>query len=130
MPTVLIADDSPTIRGFARLALRGLPVELVEAEDGVQALLLLRESVPALALIDVNMPNLDGLGVLRALRADPDPRLRALPVLLLTAERGEELRAECLGAGALGLIEKPLRIGELKARVAELLAGLAGSALP
>ena len=58
MPTVLIADDSPTIRGFARLALRGLPVELVEAEDGVQALLLLRESVPALALIDVNMPNL------------------------------------------------------------------------
>ena len=130
MPTVLIADDSPTIRGFARLALRGLGVELVEAEDGVQALEQIRREVPALALVDVNMPNLDGLGVLRALRADADPALRGVRVLLLTAERGEELLAQCLAAGATGVIEKPLRIAELKATVGALLAQLAAEAAP
>ena len=130
MPTVLIADDSPTIRGFARLALRGLPeVLLLDAEDGVQALALLRQHPVALALIDVNMPNLDGLGVLRALRQDPEPLLRALPVLLLTAERSEQLRADCLAAGAkgfTGFLDKPLRLADLKARVEELLADHAG----
>ena len=130
MKTVLIADDSPTIRGFARLALRGLDVDLVEVEDGVQALEQLRRAVPALALVDVNMPHLGGLGLLTALRADADPALRALPVLLLTGERDEALLAQCTAAGATGVIEKPLRIAELKAKVAALLAQLAGEPPP
>ena len=122
MPTVLIADDSPTIRGFVRLALRGLDVELVEAEDGAQALELARKSPPSLVLLDVNMPVLDGLAATRALRADPDPALSLLPIYLLTAERSEQVRAQCLAAGASGILDKPLRITELKETVAKLLA--------
>jgi CheY-like chemotaxis protein len=121
VPTVLIADDSPTIRGFVRLALRGLAVEIVEAEDGAQAVEKARAAPPTLALIDVNMPVLDGLGATRALRADANPTLRALPILLLTAERGDAVRAECLACGADGVIDKPLKIPALKAAVERLL---------
>ena len=129
---MLIADDSPTIRAFVRLALRDLPIGLVEAEDGAQALERARASRPALALIDVNMPVLDGLGAVRALRSDPDPALRALPVLLLTCERNEAAREACLAAGANGIVDKPLRIPELRAAVERLLGatGGAGSAGP
>ena len=110
-PTILIADDSPTIRGFVRLVLRGVttPFTLVEAEDGAQAIAKARELFPALALIDLHMPGTDGLAALRSLRAESDPRLRDLPIFLLTAERGEELRAECLSAGATGFIDKPIK---------------------
>ena len=132
VPTVLIADDSPTIRAFVRLALRGLPVELVEAGDGAQALERARAAPPALALLDVEMPLLDGLGTTRALRSDPDPALRAIPILLLTAGRSDAVREACLAAGASGILDKPLRIPELRAAVERLLAGAAeaGSARP
>lgn len=118
MPTlVLVADDSPTIRGFVKLVLRGLPVEVAEAEDGAQALAVARERAPRLALVDVQMPELDGLGVLRALRQDPRPELRALPVLLLTGERSEAVRAAALEAGAQGLVGKPINPQELREAV-------------
>jgi CheY-like chemotaxis protein len=59
--TVLIVDDSPTIRGFARIFLKPLQIEVKEAEDGAQALAMVRASPPALAIVDVNMPGMDGL---------------------------------------------------------------------
>jgi len=113
--TILIADDSPTIRGFVRLVLRSLgePFELLEAEDGAQAIERARSTLPTLALIDLHMPGTDGLAALRSLRADADPRLAALPVYLLTAERNEELREACAQAGATGFIDKPLKPGAL-----------------
>ena len=63
--------------------------------------------------------------MLQALRADPDPAVRALPVLLLTAERGDEIRKAALDAGASDLMEKPLRIPAVKAVVEAHLAHLA-----
>jgi two-component system chemotaxis response regulator CheY len=129
-PVILIADDSATIRGFVKLVLRGQaatlpPFQLVEAADGEVALVRARTNFPALALIDLHMPNLDGLGALRALRAESEPRLRDLPVLLLTAERGEELRAQCMAAGANGFLDKPLKQPQLLEAVRRYLA-LAG----
>ena len=125
MPSlILIADDSPTIRGFVRLVLRSLsvPFELVEAEDGAQAIAAARSTPPALALIDLHMPGTDGLAALRALRADEDVRLRELPIFLLTAERDEATRESCLAAGATGFIDKPIKPGVLIETVRRLLA--------
>ncbi len=127
-PLILVVDDSPTIRALVRIALRGLPVELAEAEDGLTGLDAVARALPSLLLIDIQMPNLDGLGMLKALRADPDPAVRALPVLLLTAERGEEIRKTALDAGADDLMEKPLRIPAVKAVALEHLARLAARA--
>ena len=125
LPIILVVDDSPTIRGFVRIALRGLPVEVAEAEDGMQGLEVVARALPSLALIDIQMPVLDGLGMLKTLRADPDPALRGLPVLLLTAERGEQVRAEGMAAGAQGLVEKPPRLPAIRAVVEQHLAALA-----
>jgi two-component system chemotaxis response regulator CheY len=130
LPLILVVDDSPTIRALVRIALRGLPVELAEAEDGLAGLDAVARALPSLLLVDIQMPNLDGLGMVKALRADPDPAVRALPVLLLTAERGEEIRKAALDAGASELLEKPLRIPAVKAVVERHLARLAAAGSP
>lgn len=127
-PLILVVDDSPTIRALVRIALRGLPVELAEADDGLTGLDAVARALPSLLLVDIQMPNLDGLGMVKALRADPDPAVRALHVLLLTAERGDEVRKAALEAGANDLMEKPLRIPAVKAAVEEHLARLAARA--
>jgi CheY-like chemotaxis protein len=123
-PLILIADDSPTIRGFVRLVLRSLtaPFELIEVEDGAQAIAAARNAPPALALIDLHMPGTDGLAALRAMRADEDVRLRDLPIFLLTAERDEATREACVAAGATGFIDKPIKPGVLIETVRRLLA--------
>ncbi len=120
---VLIADDSPTIRGFVKIALRGLAIDLLEAEDGAQGLLKARASQCVLALVDVQMPNLDGLGLLRALREDAREDLRKLPVLLLTAERSEDVKLQADALGATGFLAKPLQLAAVRAEVEKFLSG-------
>jgi len=113
--SVLVVDDSPTIRGFARLLLRSLDVKVVEAEDGAKALAAARASAPALVLADVNMPVMDGLTLTRELRKDS--ALKGVPVLLLTGEKSAELQKKGREAGANELLTKPLQAAELQAAV-------------
>lgn len=113
--SVLVVDDSPTIRGFARLLLRPLGVTVVEAEDGAQALAAARAAAPALVLADVNMPVMDGLALTRELRKDRS--LKDVPVLLLTGEKSEQLQQQGRAAGANELLTKPLQAAELQAAV-------------
>jgi two-component system chemotaxis response regulator CheY len=113
--SVLVVDDSPTIRGFARLLLRSLDVKVVEAEDGAKALAAARLDAPTLVLADVNMPVMDGLALTRELRKDR--ALKNVPVLLLTGEKSEELRQKGREAGANELLTKPLQAAELHAAV-------------
>jgi len=113
--TVLVVDDSPTIRGFARLLLRSLDVKVVEAEDGAKALAAARASAPTLVLADVNMPVMDGLALTRELRKDR--ALKDVPVLLLTGEKSDELQKKGREAGANELLTKPLQAAELHAAV-------------
>ena len=113
--TVLVVDDSPTIRGFAKLLLRTLDVSVVEAEDGAKALAAARAKAPALVLADVNMPVMDGLTLTRELRKDR--ALKDVPVVLLTAEKSEELRQKGREAGANEFLAKPLQAAELQAAV-------------
>ena len=113
--SVLVVDDSPTIRGFARLLLRALGVTVVEAEDGAKALAAARASAPAVVLADVNMPVMDGLTLTREIRRDS--ALKDVPVLLLTADKSEDLQRQGREAGANEFLQKPLQAAELHAAV-------------
>ncbi len=115
---ILLADDNADMRGYVRRLLgRSCDVETVS--DGQKALEAIRRARPDLVLTDVMMPNLDGFGLLRAIRSDAD--LRDLPVIILSARAGEESRVEGLDAGADDYLAKPFSARELIARVSSLL---------
>ena len=119
--TVLIVDDSPTIRGFAKVFLKPLGVEVKEAEDGAQALEIVRKNPPAVAIVDVNMPGMDGLAFTREVRADGRAEIARLPVVLLTGESNPDLREKGRAAGATDFLGKPLKGPELQAIVKRFL---------
>ena len=89
--------------------------DVIAVSDGQEALLAARQSVPALILSDVMMPNLDGFGLLEAVRADAS--LASVPVVLLSARAGEEAILEGIRAGADEYLIKPFSARELVARV-------------
>jgi len=111
---VLIADDHADMRQYLiRLLRRRWHVEAVA--DGLAALDAVRTRRPDLVVADVMMPGLDGVGLLRALRADADTAL--IPVLLLSARAGEESKLEGLKAGAADYLVKPFFARELVAKI-------------
>jgi two-component system, OmpR family, response regulator MprA len=114
---VLVADDDRAIReSLARaLELDGYEVEL--ASDGAAALATIRSSRPDVAILDVMMPNIDGLTVCRVLRAERD----RLPVLMLTARTETRDRVAGLDAGADDYLPKPFELAELLARLRALI---------
>ncbi|WP_437814027.1 ATP-binding protein [Sorangium sp. So ce1078] len=112
---ILLADDNADMREYVGRVLRERwTVEAVA--DGAAALKAARECPPDLVLTDVMMPNLDGFGLLRALREDD--RTNRVPVIMLSARAGEESRVEGLEAGADDYLAKPFSARELVARVA------------
>jgi two-component system chemotaxis response regulator CheY len=102
---ILAVDDSPTMRGLIGAALASGGFEVHFAEDGIDGLEQLPEADPHLVLTDINMPRMDGFGVIEGVRNDP--KYGSLPVLVLTTESGEELKARARSAGATGWIVKP-----------------------
>jgi PAS domain S-box-containing protein len=111
---VLLADDNADMRAYVRRLL-GCNCEVQTVADGHAALDSIRARRPNLLLADVMMPRLDGFGLLRAIRADPD--LRDLSVIMLSARAGEESRIEGLESGADDYLTKPFSARELIARV-------------
>ena len=120
-PLVLVADDDEDILMLVTMRLRRDGWEVVQARDGAQALEAARERRPVVAVLDVGMPTLDGLGVVEALRADPE--LAEIRVLLLTAKAQEQDVRRGYEAGADAYVKKPFSPAELSARVRELYAG-------
>jgi DNA-binding response OmpR family regulator len=116
--TVLVADDDEDILLLVTARLRRDGFEIVQARDGEQALALLRERRPDLAVLDVGMPGLDGLEVLQAIRADPE--LHDLRVLLLTAKAQESDVRRGFDSGADAYMKKPFSPTELSAKAREL----------
>ena len=113
-PAVLLADDNADMREYLERLLRpGYQVTAVT--DGQRALNAARAHPPDLVISDVMMPELDGLELVGALRADP--RTADVPVLLLSARAGQEAAIEGLGAGADDYLVKPFAAAELLARV-------------
>jgi PAS domain S-box-containing protein len=114
-PRVLVADDNTDMRQYLGRLLAGA-YEVEEVADGNAALSAVRARPPDLVLADVMMPELDGFGLLRELRADA--QTQTVPVVLLSARAGEESRVEGLAAGADDYLVKPFSARELLARVA------------
>ena len=112
--TVLIADDNLDMRSYLRRLLEPF-WRVVVAPDGSRALEQMRAERPDLVLSDVVLPELDGFGLLRAIRADP--ALATVPVVFLSARAGEEAAVEGLEAGADDYLVKPFSGLELIARV-------------
>ena len=114
---VLIADDDRAIREALTRALSLEGYDVVQAHDGNTALALIESAQPDVAILDVMMPNIDGLTVCRVLRAERNP----LPVLMLTARTETPDRVAGLDAGADDYLAKPFELDELFARLRALL---------
>ncbi len=102
---VLTVDDSKTMRDMVGFTLRSAGYEVMEAEDGVRALSLLAGTQVDLVITDINMPNMDGVTLVKELRARP--AFKSTPILILTTEGGDAKKAQGRAAGATGWIVKP-----------------------
>lgn len=118
-PLVLIADDDADILSLVRAVLERAGNEVISVGDGLQALASVTERKPDLAVLDISMPELDGLEVLRRLRADS--ATSSLPVVLLSARAQEADVKLGFELGASAYVKKPFSPRELADRVAELL---------
>ena len=112
---LLVCDDEKLIRDMLARALRARGFEVDEAGDGEECLARIRERRPDLVLLDVMMPRMDGLEVVRTLRADP--LLHGVQVIVLTARASQDALKEVLAAGADDYIAKPFHLGEVMSRV-------------
>jgi CheY-like chemotaxis protein/phosphoribosyl 1,2-cyclic phosphodiesterase len=127
--TVLIADDDPDLVRLLSVTLRQEGFRLLTTGDGESALRMARAERPALILLDWQMPERDGLEVCRALRAERDPRLRDVPVVLLTAQTGAQKTEAGFAAGVTDYLTKPFTPAHVRTRVrAWLLRAQAGGA--
>jgi len=118
-PLVLVADDDDDIRSLVIFRLERSGYRTVVARDGEEALALALERVPALAVLDVMMPKLDGYEVTRRLRSED--ATRGMPVILLTARAQDADVARGFESGADDYIRKPFSPQELLARVQAIL---------
>lgn len=105
MTNVLTVDDSPSMRALLLQALSEHGFEVAQAEHGLAALDWLAENEPDVIITDINMPKLDGFGLIEKLRADT--RHADRPILVLSTESSEEKKARARAAGATGWIVKP-----------------------
>ena len=112
---LLLADDNADMREYVKRLLSAQGYEVLIAENGEAALQLIRTQPCDLILTDVMMPRLDGFGLLRAVRAEP--QLASVPVIMLSARAGEEARVEGIAAGADDYLTKPFAARELLARI-------------
>lgn len=119
MSRILAVDDSASMRQMVAYTLQQAGFEVAEAADGVEGLALAQKERFNLVLCDVNMPNMDGLSMVRALRQVPDYKFT--PMLMLTTESGPEKKAEGKAAGATGWLVKPFNPEQLIATVNKVL---------
>jgi two-component system, chemotaxis family, chemotaxis protein CheY len=102
---VLAIDDSRTIRNLVRKAMEDAGFDCTTADDGVQGVERFAEVAPDVVITDINMPRMDGFGVIDAIRGGQANR--TVPILVLTTESAAELKARARTAGATGWIVKP-----------------------
>ena len=110
--SVLIIDDEAKIRAAVRDALSSDHVEMLDAESGATGLSRAESRRPDLVLVDLGLPDMEGLEVVRALR-----RWSTAPIIVLTARHAEDEKVALLDAGADDYVTKPFSLAELRARV-------------
>lgn len=116
---ILLVDDDPGLTALLDLVFRRAKFEVVVANGGYDGMKKAAELSPALVLLDIMMPDINGIEVCRRLRADVDTA--DLPILILSASGNKEDRDQALAAGADAFIQKPVSPTELVTRVNSLL---------
>ena len=117
---ILIVEDSPTMRQLLVFALKRIPnIEIVEARDGIDGLRKVTSDHFDLALVDINMPVMDGLKLIHLIRDEES--LAAMPIVVITTEGAEADRARALALGADEYLTKPVQAGRVLAVAKALL---------
>lgn len=123
---ILVVDDFSTMRRIVKNVLRELGFSnMKEAEDGSSALQILKASKIDFVVTDWNMPGMDGLSLLKAIRADE--KLKTIPVLMVTAEAKREQIIEAAQAGVNGYVVKPFTAQTLKVKMEKVFERIAAS---
>jgi len=118
----MVVDDSAAIRKILQRVLRqtGMAIRSIhEAGDGQEALELLKTQSINLVLTDINMPKMDGIQLLAAMKATP--RWHHIPVVMITTEGGESKVSEAVRLGAAGYVRKPFTADQIKEKLAGIL---------
>jgi two-component system chemotaxis response regulator CheY len=117
--TVLTVDDSASVRQMVKLTLTGAGYQVIQANDGAEGLAKAREAVVDMVVTDINMPNMNGLALIRELRQLPS--YKGVPIIFLTTESDDGMKREAKAAGATGWITKPFQQEQLVAVVKKVL---------
>ena len=122
---ILLVDDSRTIRNIQKNVLKQLDhTDIEEAEDGVIALARFNEHVPDLMLVDWNMPNMDGITLVRKIRETN----KSIPIIMCTTEAEKSRVLEAIKAGVNNYIVKPFTVESLGEKISQTMAKVAGAA--
>lgn len=116
---ILSADDSSSVRQMVAFTLKGAGYSVVEAVDGKDALAKAKNGAVHMVITDLNMPNMNGIELIKALRAEPNYKF--IPIVMLTTESQDTRKQEGKSAGATGWIVKPFKPEQLLAVVKKVL---------
>jgi len=117
--TILVAEDSPSIRKFISLALKLKGFKVISAEDGMDAMEKLPNQKIDMLITDLNMPNIDGFKLIKAIREDPE--YKELPIIILSSLTKDEDVQQGLAAGADSYLIKPFNTKKIQHEVAKFL---------
>jgi chemosensory pili system protein ChpA (sensor histidine kinase/response regulator) len=120
LPLVMVVDDSLTVRKISERMLNRAGYEVVTAKDGVDALEQLGDVMPAVMLLDVEMPRMDGFELTKRLRQDSKTKL--LPIIMITSRTADKHRDHAMQLGVNAYLGKPFQEDDLLARIAEIVA--------
>lgn len=118
--TVMIVDDSASLRQVVSIALKGAGYDVLEAADGQDALGKLTGQKVHLIISDVNMPNMDGISFVKNIKQKPDYKFT--PIIMLTTESQDDKKAEGQAAGAKAWVVKPFQPAQMLNAVSKLIA--------
>ena len=114
----MVTDDSVTVRKVTTRFLEREGFNVITAKDGVDALRVLQDGLPDLMLLDIEMPRMDGFGLIETVRGNG---CREMPILVLTTESSDEKKQRARSAGATGWIVKPFQPDKLAAAIRRVL---------
>ena len=122
-PIILVVDDQTSTRTIIAVALAGDDTLVLQAANGEDAMKLVAQQRPDVIVCDVQMQPMDGLSFLKAVRADADPAVRRIPVVIMTTTATREVVTTAQQAGAASILAKPVSIAMLRARLDAALKG-------
>jgi two-component system cell cycle response regulator DivK len=117
---ILYVEDNFENKLFVRRVIESMGHEMLEAETGLDSLVIAAEKIPDLILMDVNIPGMDGLETTAKMKQNP--RLAHIPVIALTANAMKGDRERCLAAGCDGYMQKPVGVSDLRREIARYVA--------